>query len=612
MAHFSRHWRSHQKEDLDKSILHFTEAIFLLRVKQVTVLNAVQTLYYLAYALLERSEEFSEEPDDIKYAMDCLWYIRRFPLDSLNVPRTVVTTLLIRSLRSQVRFGVGNQTQDIKVMVVLCNELLSSNKSEDVPTDASIYLSEAVSHINLNNEFPTEMLDEMIDCLRNAVKVCSLAPASYKVMYALAKALKLRFIEAHSKEDYDEATVVLEKILEPGGCPESFRILPSILATTLAHWRSDLFGEPEYSELAISRLRTHSSSPSLDERLRVPFKSSLASLTRRRFEEYGLNESLEEANSYISHLVNDSSSPAAGLAESAQELTWSSDFRETYSATDIQQKIEHLEHLLSITPPGTKRYVECLGHLEQWYESKFRRTDNISDLEEAIRYGRLSLDAAPVGDPWRINPLASLHHILFLAFRKTSKISYLEESITLGYEILQLKSAAHSHFHAIRSLVSPLLTREQLLGRIEDRHEVIRLISSGINDEYVQYPDRFELACSWAVLARSLGHPTTLNAYKTSMSLLQKSFSFAPTVSIQHARLVAIGKDCQTVPLDYASYQIYLGQFEEAVETLEQGRALLWSEMRDLRTPVGQLIGEGSPLAKRFAEINQELETLTI
>ena len=36
MAHFSRHWRSHQKEDLDKSILHFTEAIFLLRVKQVT------------------------------------------------------------------------------------------------------------------------------------------------------------------------------------------------------------------------------------------------------------------------------------------------------------------------------------------------------------------------------------------------------------------------------------------------------------------------------------------------------------------------------------------------------------------------------------------------
>ena len=59
------------------------------------------------------------------------------------------------------------------------------------------------------------------------------------------------------------------------------------------------------------------------------------------------------------------------------------------------------------------------------------------------------------------------------------------------------------------------------------------------------------------------------------MTFMQKTFSFAPTVSIRHARLVEMGEHCQTMPLDYASYQIGLGQFEEAVETLEQGRALL-------------------------------------
>ena len=96
------------------------------------------------------------------------------------------------------------------------------------------------------------------------------------------------------------------------------------------------------------------------------------------------------------------------------------------------------------------------------------------------------------------------------------------------------------------------------------------------------------------------------------MSLVQKSISFAPTVSVQHVRLVAMGQNGQTMPLDYASYQIDLGRLEEAVEILEQGRALLWSEMRGLRTPVIQVIEEDSSLAKRFAEINQELETLTI
>ena len=59
------------------------------------------------------------------------------------------------------------------------------------------------------------------------------------------------------------------------------------------------------------------------------------------------------------------------------------------------------------------------------------------------------------------------------------------------------------------------------------------------------------------------------------MTLMQKSLSFAPTVSIQHTHLVNFGKGCQIMPLDYASYQIRLGRSEEAVETLEQGRALL-------------------------------------
>ncbi|KAH9179061.1 CHAT domain-containing protein [Lactarius sanguifluus] len=95
------------------------------------------------------------------------------------------------------------------------------------------------------------------------------------------------------------------------------------------------------------------------------------------------------------------------------------------------------------------------------------------------------------------------------------------------------------------------------------------------------------------------------------MSLVQTSLSFAPTVSIQHTRLVAMGKECQTMPLDYASFQIKLGLFEEAVEILEQGRGLLWSEMRGLRTPMVRLIEEDPPLAKRFADINQELEALT-
>jgi tetratricopeptide (TPR) repeat protein len=569
-------------------------------------LNAVETLYHLTITLLEHSEE-SEQPEGIRFSIEYLRYLREFPLDSFNVPRTVVTTSLIRALRTQVWLGAVNRTHDINEMVVLCIELLSSRQSAAILAGALSYLRET-AEIELNRGLTTEMIDEVIECLRGAVK--AYPPDSYdawhQATYTLAYTLLNRLMKTHSKKDYEEADALLEKILEPGGCPDSFRDKASELSVFLALGRSVLFHEPEYSVVAISRLRAYFGSASLDEEHRLVFTLASAIQSRLRFREFSLDESLEEANLYVSQLVNTSSS--SSLAESA-EHSWLEEIRETYSATDIQQKIEHLENLLSITPPGAEHYIKCLGHLENWYGSKFRHTNDISDLEEAIKYSRLSLGATGAGDMWRITRLGSLRDLFFFAFDKTRKINYLDESIAIGYDILACKIL---HFDAIQQLVTSLLTRERLLGQIEDRHEAIRLISVVIDNEYGRESDRFQLACKWATIARGIRHPTTLAAYKTAMSLMERSLSFAPTVSTQHTRLVAMGANCQRMPLDHASYQIGLGQFEEAVETLEQGRALIWSEMRGLRTPAFQLIGEDSQLAKKFVDINQELETLTV
>jgi CHAT domain-containing protein len=471
VARFTRYALSHQKKDLDNSILHFTEAILLPPMLRAgPFLNVVRTLHDLAFALLERSEEF-EQPEDISFSIEYLRHLRGFPSDSFDVPRIGVTTSLIRALRTQVRLGAGNATQDINEMVVLFIELLSSSKSTVIPSAAFDDLIEAVS-IEFDRGLTTEMIDKVVECFRGAVK--AYPPDSndvwHQAMYALAYTLNLRFMRTHSKKDCEEADALLEKILEPGGCPDSFRVKASKLSAALAVLRSGFFKEPEYSEVAIACLRAESTSPSLDEGYRAILTTSLATETRRRFEEFFHDDSREEANSYISQLVNASSS--SSLIEPAN-LSWPEEVR-------------------------------------------------------------------------------------------------------------------------------------------ENGHEAIRLMSSVINDQYACEPDRFRLSCRWANIARSIGHSTTLTAYKTSMSLMQKSLSFAPTVSTQHSRLVSMGENCQTMPLDYASYQTHLGQFEEAVETLEQGRALLWSEMHGLRTPVFQLIGEDSPFAKKFANINQELEALTV
>ena len=606
---------SQDKQDVDKAIVHYTEAIFLPPVyRDGPLLNSVfYLLFVLAEALLVRSEHFGQ-PGDVKYSVEYLRYLRGLHLDSESfhpkIPRNLVTTLLIRALGSQVESEAGDWTPNIKEMVALCLELLTSNISAGFLVAAFCSLDRAVDAEIIRGR-PIELQDEIIECQRGAVKACP--PGSYENLLALANQLLNRFIKTRSNADYEEAMALFEGILDPnqpGERPESIQARASSKITVLAFYRSAVFNNPEYSQVSISRLRTSLTASSSDEKFRFLTTNALAMEARDRFTQYSLDEDLEEANSYTSQVIDLLSHESP--EKSREPLLESEAIRESYSATRFAEKIQHLEGLLSITPPGTERHKECLSLLASWYESKFYRTDDVSDIEESIKYGRLDLDATHSSDPWRINSLGALRNLLLLAFESTSKVSYLEESITISYDILELRNAPHAQFYTIQTLVQSLLQREKLVGRIEDRHEAVRLMPMAINNQHAREPDRFRLSCFWAILARNIGHPSTLTAYKSAMSLMQKSLSFAPTVSVQHTRLVTMGEHCQTMPLDYASYQIRLGRFEEAVETLEQGRTLLWSEMRGLRTSMAQLIIEDSPLAKRLAEINLELEALTI
>ena len=67
----------------------------------------------------------------------------------------------------------------------------------------------------------------------------------------------------------------------------------------------------------------------------------------------------------------------------------------------------------------------------------------------------------------------------------------------------------------------------------------------------------------------------------------------------------------EKLPLDYSSYLVHIGRLEEAIETLEQGRGFLWSEMHGLRTLINHLCRVDPLLARKFAALNGDLKALT-
>lgn len=608
MARSVRYHLSHEKDDLDKSVLYFVEAILLpYYPSKTSSANVVNSFFYLALALRRRSEEY-ERREDVNHLIEYFRHLRRLPLDAFDISLSEVSRSLVQVLASRMNLEAEDSTRDVEEMVALCRELLTSGVSTSYPTSTIMALHGAVLTKFCRGE-PVQPLEEVIVCLREASKMYPPGPDTPVVSFALASSLAIQFLTTHSTNDYEESTALLDDVVTSpylGDNTSWMQDCAAGLVTLLALLRSTLYENPEYSEQAISRCRTMLNS-SLGDSFRPTFTKALEDHAEERLKHFGLTDGLHEARFRVSEVMGVSSSQHQGTSTQDTES-----FRETLSLTVLEENIQNLEKLLSTTKPGTVGHRGYLEDIVGYYETKFSRTSTITDIEEIVKYRRMLIASTQLGDPFRFFPLGSLGRVLLTAFELTNKIEYLEESIALHRDVLKLPSAQALHFTIIRRLISSLSTRFLLVHHRQDLEEIIQLMPTAVHDKYTRVPDRFRFSCLWAYIARIAGHPSVSTAYESAMSLMQSSLFFAPTLQIQHVRLVAMRELCEKMPLDYASYQIHSGLFEKAIETLERGRALLWSEMRGLRSSIDKSLVADSPLAARFAAINQELEDLTM
>ncbi|KAF8258271.1 CHAT domain-containing protein [Lactarius quietus] len=321
------------------------------------------------------------------------------------------------------------------------------------------------------------------------------------------------------------------------------------------------------------------------------------SLASRYFMTY-VDDDYEEAMSMLDEII-DSSSPGDGqdeaklVAEALEITSMLAVFRST-----VYQDPEYLEEamyrsrtlrnstFLMNTLLGGREYLgmhDEMNILLLW----IRNNDNTMKIDKALEKGRALLASYSPTDSATSVLQSTLSHlfgkILFEAFQCAKKIEYINESIII------------SSFPGYRA---------------QDLDEALELFSQYVSDAHASLPERYRFECVWAYAARYTRHPSLPTAYKNALSLIQDVLHFSPTLPLQHTTLVTRDLN-HRMPLDYVSYLADLHQLEEAIETLERGRALLWSEMRHLRIPIDQLLEADSDLGHQFAAVNRDLEELT-
>ncbi|KAI0250890.1 CHAT domain-containing protein [Lactifluus subvellereus] len=583
-------------EGLDEAILHLTEAILLpLRPLEITSQYVVSCFFILARSLLARFLS-TRQPGDLIYSIAYLRHLLNSDLSlmAINIPRQEITAALIRALGLQVESEAGRATPDIEEMVALCHELLALDNSGDHLVDAIVVLNRsACAAFEARREGSLDqVVDQVVDYTRLAIEVCP--PGSQSAFMALAQTLALRFTHTLSVGDFQEAIALFDNVtashpLGNGYNPDQYYAL--FCAARLSMLRFEVLLNSQSLDEAMSRVRTALVYSTPGDHNHSTLTKDLTRLTETRSSYFHLTGHPQLAGPSTSQEVGPSTLRRTGTPDKSwAEWDATVDVQKTCSLVTIDRQIQALQGLLSGTSSRTSDYGKYVCALADWYSTRFFCTDDIADLEKSIEWRQIHLVSTPSDFVARTR-LLDLGMDLFRAFQQNHKISFLEESISLLRYVVEVAGEQGVvHHFALGGLHKCLLQRWTLLADRQDLDEAIHLLQLSIDDKCANPPEKLQVACTWANIARLYAH----------------LLSFLRT---RHAHLVAV-KEASKMPLAFASYHVQTGRLDQAIETLEQGRALLWSEMRGLRTSIDRLTRADPVSATRLAKINQDLETL--
>jgi len=578
----TRYLRTGQKDDLEQSILSFTEAIFLPLPldPHPGAQNIAQLFCSLSIAILLRVE-LSPQPEDVKCCIMHLRYLYGQWREVRNDTAFTVRRALVCALAIHVDLGLGDVYRDIEEIADLCDAPLNFDTStESLP----FLINLLVRAVETLFEGPLErqiLSEKVIDRLRKAI---IRLPDLHVVSIVLAESLLHRFYITASNHDYEEGMAIVDKAIgfsSPGGqSPYEERALH--LAAKFALFQFYASGKPDHLEHAITRLRTRldATSTSLED----PHRENITQI-------------LSELQTFRTDFTSNARNAPHTLSSISESV-------KLPSFQDLIASLTELNLPKTIPTATLRKHQEALENIHY--------LTDLADIEDGVEYCRRLLASLPDSE---LIPEArfALGHLLYRAFKCANKIEYLDEAISVTRDdISTVLDSQIIHLRALTLFPVLLTQRITLLHQKEDVNELMEHYAklSNIENEYLV--PKVEISCDWAFFAREWGHPSVSTAYDTAMSSMQASLIFAPTIDIQHARLVTMGQLVKTLPLDYASYQIHTGQLNRAIETLERGRALLWSEMRGLRTTITQIALADSNLADKFSMLNQDLEKLTL
>ena len=589
---------------LDDIILHLTEALlFPFRVVDGVPFKVVDAFRLLATILVRRFES-SRQPSDLESGIKYLRLLFYLPHNNTDTQLSRVSAELANALSFKTELDPNSEHDNIEEVLSLYLHCDPWDPSEQYTASVLSRLALAVTN-RLSKTGRAEYFEQVVGYLREGLKLCRPKDRP-ELAVLLVLLLSQHSYRASTEDDYQEIMALYNEYLPL--LPSGHYLQPlARMAITLVAAQATGSDESDSNEMMINSLRATLNCLPPGNQYRSMSLHTLAELLRARYERFGREECLREANLCAEQalaLYNTESLQSLHSTDGGSISTILSLIHANGSAAALEEEIQRSHERVSRTWPGQTGHSQALLNSHLVYLMKYSHSNETADLEEAINYHQMLLSSTSNTFKDEVNMASNLQ----LAFMQNGREELLEKSIDICQGVLMTRPRQASHARLFRVLGISLSLRCILLGRLENVNESISMYKAAF-ETYTNTSDKFGIACFWAHFARHFKHPSTSLAYQNALSVMRDALT-GPTVQTQHVVIRNLGTHMQ-IPLNYASFLIERGQLELAVEILEQGRAFLWSELRGLHSSADQLRKVDPALADKFRDVTKALEAVT-
>ncbi|KDR80467.1 hypothetical protein GALMADRAFT_1201610 [Galerina marginata CBS 339.88] len=591
-----------QQGDIDEAILLHREALELFPPSHP---SRSSSLNNLASALSSRFEQGGRRGD-----LDEAIFFNRQALELRATPHPLQfdsLNNLASALRT--RFGQGGQESDLDEAVSLHKQALRL-----LPPSHPL---QSISLSNLANALLTRFqqgnqqgdLAEAVSLHRQALKLRSPPnPNRSSSLNNLADALLTQFEQGGHLGDLDEAVLLHREAIELFPPPHPNRSISLINLAAVLSTRFEQAGQRSDLDDAISFQRQALELRATTHPLRSNVLNNLATTLLRRFEQADQRDDLDEAILLHRQAVELFPPPHPSRSSSLSNLAavLKTRFERGGQRSDLDEAILLNRQALELRVPPHPLRSNSLSNLASALRAQFVEGGQLEVLDEAISLHRQALELFPPPHPLRSGSLINLANGLSKRFKQVGQQGDLDEAIFLNRQALELQSPPHPDLSSSHRFLGILLmSAYQVTNDPSHLTHAMSSFSAAMQCLSKSPSQHFRVAQTWAYYADLYHHRSAIEAYDAVLYILPQLAALSLDIKSRHEALTARSDG---LARKAARCAIREGFLDKAVEYLDTGRAVFWSQLVHLRSPIDQLHSCAPELANRLRNIASVLE----